>query len=325
MSKRADFVKQEFYDKPGAVVGSSSEIRQSTLQSMYWNQLRGKCIARFTWEGLPNGIDPRFVENTIMDNGFAIFYYDTFFEMFMCMPATQTSVLDIQDNPTAFRVTRNSIYSREVKASDCVVIWGNQTRIPDTQVVRIYSERLATVDRTIEIDLLNERNPMIVACNNDQRHTIANVMSKIYDGEPVVWGTENLSMENLAQTIGVFPLNQNAGTGAVSSIKHMESKTRIWGEALTMLGIMNIDSDKRERMVVAEAGANTGQVLASREQFMKPRELACEQINAMFPGLNVSCTWAIDDNANPNLNDILSAENLTQTGGEVNGDAHDKA
>ena len=325
MSKRADFVKQEFYDKPGNVVGSSSEVRQSALQSMYWNQLRGKCIARFTWEGLPNGIDPRFIENTLMDNGFAIFYYDTFFEMFMCMPATQTSILDIQDNPTAFRVTRNGIYSREVKASECVVIWGNQTRIPDTQVVRIYSERLATVDRTIEIDLLNERNPMIVACNNDQRHTIANVMSKIYDGEPVVWGTENLSMENLAQTIGVFPLNQNAGTGAVSSIKHMESKTRIWGEALTMLGIMNIDSDKRERMVVAEAGANTGQVLASREQFMKPRELACEQINTMFPGLNVSCTWAIDDNANPNLNDILAAENLTQTGGEVDGDAHDKA
>lgn len=325
MSKRADFVKQEFYDKPGNVVGSSSEVRQSALQSMYWNQLRGKCIARFTWEGLPNGIDPRFIESTLMDNGFAIFYYDTFFEMFMCMPATQTSILDIQDNPTAFRVTRNGIYSREVKASECVVIWGNQTRIPDTQVVRIYSERLATVDRTIEIDLLNERNPMIVACNNDQRHTIANVMSKIYDGEPVVWGTENLSMENLAQTIGVFPLNQNAGTGAVSSIKHMESKTRIWGEALTMLGIMNIDSDKRERMVVAEAGANTGQVLASREQFMKPRELACEQINATFPGLNVSCTWAIDDNANPNLNDILAAENLTQTEGEVNGDAHDKA
>lgn len=325
MSKRADFVKQEFYNKPGNVVGSSSEVRQSALQSMYWNQLRGKCIARFTWEGLPNGIDPRFIENTLMDNGFAIFYYDTFFEMFMCMPATQTSILDIQDNPTAFRVTRNGIYSREVKASECVVIWGNQTRIPDTQVVRIYSERLATVDRTIEIDLLNERNPMIVACSNDQRHTIANVMSKIYDGEPVVWGTENLSMENLAQTIGVFPLNQNAGTGAVSSIKHMESKTRIWGEALTMLGIMNIDSDKRERMVVAEAGANTGQVLASREQFMKPRELACEQINTMFPGLNVSCTWAIDDNANPNLNDILAAENLAQTGGEVGGDAHDKA
>jgi hypothetical protein len=325
VSKRADFVKQEFYNKPGNVVGSSSEVRQSALQSMYWNQLRGKCIARFTWEGLPNGIDPRFIENTLMDNGFAIFYYDTFFEMFMCMPATQTSILDIQDNPTAFRVTRNGIYSREVKASECVVIWGNQTRIPDTQVVRIYSERLATVDRTIEIDLLNERNPMIVACSNDQRHTIANVMSKIYDGEPVVWGTENLSMENLAQTIGVFPLNQNAGTGAVSSIKHMESKTRIWGEALTMLGIMNIDSDKRERMVVAEAGANTGQVLASREQFMKPRELACEQINTMFPGLNVSCTWAIDDNANPNLNDILAAENLAQTGGEVGGDAHDKA
>ena len=310
MSKQGDFVKQEFYDKPSSLTGSTSEVRQTQLQHMYRSQMRGKCMARFTWEGLPNGIDPRFIESTLLDNGFAIFYYDTFFEMFMCMPATQTGILDIQDNPISFRVTRNGVYSREVGIDECVVIWGNQTRIPDSQIIRVYSERLAIVDRTIEIDLLNERNPMIVACNNDQRNTIANVMSKIYDGEPVVWGTENLAMENLAQTIGVFPLNQNAGTGAVSSIKHMESKTRIWGEALT---------------VVAEAGANTGQVLASREQFMKPRELACEQINRMFPGLEVSCTWAIEDNANPDMNDYLAANNLLQNGGESDGNAHNKA
>lgn len=324
MSKRADFVKREFYDVHGNLVVSQSEVRQAVLETMYWNQLRGKCMARFTWEGLPNGIDPRFIEKSVMDNGYAIFYYDTFFDMFMCMPATQSGILDIQDNPTGYRVTRNGIYSREVAATDCVVIWGNQTRVPDTNIISVYASRLATVDRTIEIDLLNERNPMIVACSNDQRHTIANVMSKIYDGEPVVWGTENMTMDNLANTIGVFPLNQNAGTGAVSSIKHMESKTRIWGEALTLLGIMNIDSDKRERMVVAEAGANTGQVLASREQFMKPRELACEEINSKF-GLNISCTWAIDDNANPNMNDFLSAQNLTQIGGNTNGDSHDNA
>ena len=325
MSKRGDFVKREFYDKPTNIVGTTSETRQVQLQNMYWSQMRGKCMARFTWEGLPNGIDPRFIESTLLDNGFAIFYYDTFFEMFMCMPATQTGMLDIQDNPISFRVTRNGVYSREVGIDESVVIWGNQTRIPDSQIIKVYSERLAIVDRTIEIDLLNERNPMIVACNNDQRNTITNVMSKIYDGEPVVWGTENLAMENLAQTIGVFPLNQNAGTGAVSSIKHMESKTRIWGEALTMLGIMNIDSDKRERMVVAEAGANTGQVLASREQFMKPRELACEQINRMFPGLEVSCTWAIEDNANPDMNDYLAANNLLQNGGEEYGNAHNQS
>lgn len=321
MSKRADFVKDNVYSGIQGVIPSQSESRQARLQNMYFRQLMGKCMSRFTWEGLPNGIDPRFIEKTIFESGYSLFYYDSFFEMFMSMPATQYGLTDIQDNPTGYRVTRNGVYSRDVSATEAVTIWGNQTRIPDLDVVTVYSERLAQIDRTIEIDLLNERNPMIVACNSDQRHTIANVMSKIYDGEPVVWGTENLAMDNLAQTIGVFPLNQNAGTGAVSSVKHMESKTRIWGEALTMLGIMNIDSDKRERMVVAEAGANTGQVLASREQFMKPRELACEQINRMF-GLNVSCSWAIDDGLSPNANDYLAAQNLTQNGGD-NGDSHD--
>lgn len=309
MPKR-DYVKNTVYRKVMAAKPSTSENRQAALEYMYRRQLMGKCISRFTWEGLPNGIDPRFIETTIFNNGYSVFYYDSFFEMFMAMPATISGPLDIQDNPTGYRVTRNGVYSRDVAASESVCIWGNQIRVPEIDVVLSYAARLAQIDRTIEIDLLNERNPMIVACSQDQRLTIQNLISKIYDGEPVVWGTENLAVDNLASMIGVFPLNQNAGAGAVSSIKHMESKAKIWGEALTMLGIMNVNSEKRERMVVEEAAGNSGQVLASRESFMKPRQLACEQINEKF-GLQISCEWAVDDNAAPNMEDYLAVQNLT--------------
>lgn len=307
---KKDYVKNTIYREVMAAKPSTSENRQAALEYMYRRQLMGKCISRFTWEGLPNGIDPRFIETTIFNNGYSVFYYDSFFEMFMAMPATIYGPLDIQDNPTGYRVTRNGVYSRDVSASESVCIWGNQIRVPEIDVVLSYAARLAQIDRTIEIDLLNERNPMIVACSQDQRLTVQNLISKIYDGEPVVWGTENLAVDNLASMIGVFPLNQNAGTGAVSSIKHMESKAKIWGEALTMLGIMNVNSEKRERMVVEEAAGNSGQVLASRESFMKPRQLACEQINEKF-GLQVSCEWAVDDNASPNMEDYLAVQNLT--------------
>lgn len=322
MAKK-DYVKTGIYNKIMLKPPSSSEARQTQLEHMYRRQLMGKCLSRFTWEGLPNGIDPRFIEATVFNNGYSVFYFDTLFEMYMAMPAAISGPLDIQDNPTGYRITRNGVYSREVNASDSVCIWGNQVREPEIDLVISYAARLAQIDRTIEIDLLNERNPMIVACSQDQRLTIQNLISKIYDGEPVVWGTENISMDNLANMMGVFPLNQNAGTGAVSSIKHMESKSKIWGEALTMLGIMNVNSEKRERMVVEEAAANSGQVLASRESFMKPRQLACEQINEKF-GLEVSCSWAVDDNASPNLNDYLSIENIG-TYGEENGSSNNNA
>ena len=307
---KKDYVKNTIYREVMAAKPSTSENRQAQLEFMYRRQLMGKCISRFTWEGLPNGIDPRFIETTIFNNGYSVFYFDSFFEMYMAMPATISGPLDIQDNPTGYRVTRNGVYSRDVSASESVCIWGNQIRVPEIDVVLSYAARLAQIDRTIEIDLLNERNPMIVACSQDQRLTVQNLISKIYDGEPVVWGTENLAVDNISSMIGVFPLNQNAGAGAVSSIKHMESKAKIWGEALTMLGIMNVNSEKRERMVVEEAAGNSGQVLASRESFMKPRQLACEQINEKF-GLQVSCEWAVDDNAAPNMEDYLAVQNLT--------------
>lgn len=200
---KKDYVKNTIYREVMAARPSTSEARQSQLEYMYRRQLAGKCISRFTWEGLPNGIDPRFIETTIFNNGYSVFYYDSFFEMFMAMPATIAGPLDIQDNPTGYRVTRNGVYSRDVSATDSVCIWGNQVRVPEIDVVLNYAARLAQIDRTIEIDLLNERNPMIVACSQDQRLTVQNLISKIYDGEPVVWGTENLAVDNLASMIGV--------------------------------------------------------------------------------------------------------------------------
>ena len=86
---------------------------------------------------------------------------------------------------------------------------------------------------------------MIVACSNDQRQTITNVISKIYDGEPVVWGPRASPWTTSLARSASSRSTRTPGAGAVSSIKHMESKAKIWGEALTMLGIMNVNSEKR--------------------------------------------------------------------------------
>ena len=57
---------------------------------------------------------------------------------------------------------------------------------------------------------------------------------------------------------------------------------------------------------------------------MKPRELACEQINEKF-GLNISCSWAVDDNASPNLSDYMAELNTTTYGGENVGNDNNAA
>ena len=69
MSKK-DYVLNGIYKKIMASPPSSSEARQTQLEHMYRRQLMGKCLSRFTWEGLPNGIDPRFIEETTLKMGY---------------------------------------------------------------------------------------------------------------------------------------------------------------------------------------------------------------------------------------------------------------
>lgn len=70
-------------------------------------------------------------------------------------------------------------------------------------------------------------------------------------------------------------------------------KTQIWNEALTYLGISNINIQKKERLITDEVVRNQGGTIASRYSRLKARRQACEEINKMF-GLNISVSYSED-------------------------------
>ena len=70
-------------------------------------------------------------------------------------------------------------------------------------------------------------------------------------------------------------------------------KTQLWNEALTYLGISNINVQKKERLITDEVTRNQGGVVASRYSRLESRRQACDQINKMF-GLKISCEYRED-------------------------------
>ena len=75
--------------------------------------------------------------------------------------------------------------------------------------------------------------------------------------------------------------------------KIYQLKTQIWNEALTYLGISNINVQKKERLITDEVSRNMGGVIASRYSRLNARQVACDKINKMF-GLNVWCEYRDD-------------------------------
>jgi len=81
--------------------------------------------------------------------------------------------------------------------------------------------------------------------------------------------------------------------------KLLIARSKMWNDCMTLLGINNSNQDKAERLVAAEVGANDEQIAASRAVSLGARTQAAEQINRMFPDLNVSVRFKLDDETAP--------------------------
>lgn len=320
---RADYVQSEIYDRhngrkrmrPGV---NQHNTRKAWLTRMYERVLSEMAMNRFTWEGLPDTVDHRFLEITLLQKALAVFYYDEEYGRFMALRASGSGITNMYDNPTEFRVYGNSMLNKTLKASECVPIWSNYWRTPDWDIIRIYSQRLAEADRTTEINMLNTRHPVVLAVDANERLTMENAFRNVQEGQPVIFGTENMQLGSITDKIYSFDLG---GSNNNNLQDIMTAKVRIWNEALTLLGIMNVNSEKKERMVVEEASGSSGQVMAMRAVAMNSRQAACEQINRMYPEINVSVNWNLDENMTagiPGMDDVMPV------GGESdNGDIYD--
>lgn len=102
--------------------------------------------------------------------------------------------------------------------------------------------------------------------------------------EPFIFGDKNLDLS------GIKTLDT---TSPYVADKLYDLKTQYWNEALTYLGISNVNTVKKERMITDEVQRNLGGTIASRYSRLFMRQQACEQINKMF-GLNISVDYRED-------------------------------
>lgn len=251
----------------------------------YYNRLVELSIAMFEWKNLPDTVDPRYLELKLFTEGQAVFFKDEVLDVYLALGNGGASDLSIYGIPNKRRaIGANGSYSKDLDYKDSVLIYNNLIHTNSVLDVEMFAKRLYEFDRAIDVNVRAQKTPILIRTKDSQRLTLENVYMQ-YDGnKPVIFATENFDPE------AVSVLKTDA---PFVSDKLYQLKTQYWNEALTYLGISNINITKKERLITDEVTRNQGGTVASRYSRLESRRMACRQINEMFD-LNVSVDYRED-------------------------------
>jgi hypothetical protein len=261
-----------------------SALLNNISYMQYFNRLTELAISMFEWQNLPPTVDPRYIELHLFQNGSMVYFNDDVVGN-LCLDCLPNGNFDVYGNPVNRRAYSSyNNYQRDLNEDDSIIIWNNYLRTNSITDIKLYSKRLYLLDRIIDVNANAQKTPVLVQGTEKQRLTLLNLYKEFDGNSPFIFGDKNLDLNALKSL--------NTGAPYVAD-KIYQLKTQIWNEALTYLGISNINIQKKERLITDEVTRNQGGTIASRYSRLQARREAVDKINAMF-GTNIRVDYRED-------------------------------
>lgn len=284
----------------------------------YLERLKKIALSMFEWVNLPDSMDSRYIEWCLYYSGQAALLKNKD-DIFINTRACSAGELNIYELPTeincysvGYSETRKqydgydkSIYDgktgkfKEIDPKDyCIYVLNNQNRYATASTLELFAYRLYLAQRTADINITVNKLPYIVAVDDNQRLTMENLINQLDENKPAVFGTKELA-STIKDSLKVLPTNP-----PFIADKLNEYKKEIWNEALTFLGINNLN-EKKERLITDETNSNNELINLNLQSYLVPRKEACKRFNKLF---GLTGDKAIDVKVRSDLYNIIKQE-----------------
>lgn len=271
----------------------------NTLTHMqYLRRLMELSMSMFEWKNLPSTVDPRYIELRLFETGSVVFFKDDVLGE-LCLDCIQQGNFDVYGNPITRRAySCYNNYQKVLNDKDSVIIWNNYLRTNSMTDIQLYAKRLWDLDRSVDVNAKAQKTPILIQCNEKQRMSMKNLYMQ-YDGNiPAIFADNNIDIN------GIKVISTQAPYVAD---KLYQLKNQIWNEALTYLGISNLNINKQERLITDEVSSSQGSTISSRYSRLECRKQAVEKINEMF-GLDIEVDYRKDIDLDMPSDDTLGGD-----------------
>ena len=281
----------------------------------YLDRLRMLATSLFTWKGLDEIAGTgasRFLEQSLYDNGRACFVKDDKLG-FMALKVNPSDKLNIYNLPTKVNAWSYG-YNKMFDFDDIVYIMNNELQKPTLASLELFAYRLYDTERITDTNLNAQRTPILIEGDTKTILSLKNIYMQYSGNTPFIFGNKQF---NISNKLNVLKTDAPYIVDKLDVHKH-----QIFNDALTVLGINNANTDKKERLIVDEVESNDDLVKYYLNCWYKTRKKACDEINEKFlknekTKIEIVLNKDVMNLLNKTENDIINNEDGGVDGGKI--------
>ena len=252
----------------------NSQLCNLSTYEMYKREFISLAENVFIFRNIPKFIDMAYINKKLLRSGAVAFFYEEVLKTIVALPFINIGNLDLYGRPKVIEVIGQNGYSRILKKSDeFVIMYDNNSRLPIWMDILQYAERYAMITRTIDINIVQQRTPRVWKVPSGQEKTFRDMINNVDALVENVTTYSSVSIDDVTCILEPAPYVAD---------KLEDSKNKIYAEFLRLVGIANLQEQKKERMIKDEMMATLGGTVASRYNRFEPRKKAVDEINEKF-------------------------------------------
>lgn len=278
----------------------NSQITNFNTYLMYLRQCRSLAENVFCYENLPKMIDVAYMNSILLSRGSIAFFKDDVLGL-LALPYSVSGELDVYGRPQSIIAKGKNAYTFPLdNPEDFVIMYDNYGQYPLLLDIYQYAERLAETQRSKDINIRQQRTPRIWQTSDEKMRTLKDLLNDVEAYSDNVIAYDSFSIDEINSVLAPAPYVAD---------KLEDDKQKIWNEFLRLIGVSNVQIQKKERNIKDEISASNGGTIASRFNRFEPRKKALEEIKEKF-GIDIKVSYY--DGLPTNLRELESESEVTQ-------------
>lgn len=261
-----------------------TNILNTMAEFRYFDDIIRIATNRFRWVGLPESVNVKFLEQTLLKFGMATIAHPKGMpDAWYGLQVGGIGELNAYGEPTSWMAQGvDAKTSFDVDSSNGVLIYnsnniyGSGCNSGDSTwlAFELFAHKLAHYDRTEDVNLMMQQAAWFITCNQEKRQEALNLFKQVSGFEPAVITTPNVQSE-----IGFDVLK--TGVEFIGEPLNV-AKRNIWNSVYEYLGVPHLSFEKGERMIEQEAEGNNAPTSLRLLDALQPRRTGAQQLSKLI-------------------------------------------